>query len=590
MDQVRVFATQEELGLEPTRRDVLLETIREIPFWPAMKVAARFQRDLWPVRTKQEGQLELARRFYGEDSGYTERATAFLAGGEQRVLFSEQQLFALQKLILLYANDSDPEQEFADDQYAGLMVALAAIPGSVLGPQAEGIGEGGEGGVSDETWLRLFVGHGGFIGRGSIKHELARTHLLYVAGANADGAKTHVDYCPLDQWVSEAFGLSLLELQAAGFSLWAGSKMGDVEATPVLVDSSYFAPTALADRAQPALDALSAPREWYRNLFSKSEEDDRRVAFEITPFLQRPALKFDDGRVMPFAPRALEGWLGATGAYYRLFDLALAKGASTRERFTRFNGYLVEQHVLAIARAVHPASSSSAIWLPKAIGEKVRQTRAGESRTPDVALDYGRDLVLIEVTSGRPTTKSIVDADPEAIRRDIEKLIEAKIEQLGKRIADLRDGTLVLADVRMADVEHIWPIIVNSEGLLQTPALWDYLRERTRVLAALDQPGVQPLTLLDVEDAERLMGLTAEGHQLVAILENKTQPGWRDREFASWFETEGRAYGSGESAFIGEASTASFNELIKVLLGNQTMEEYQARVDALRQDRDDVDA
>lgn len=316
--------------------------------------------------------------------------------------------------------------------------------------------------------------------------------------------------------------------------------------------------------------------------YAKHVDDERRTAFDITPFLQRPALRFDDGRVMPFAPRALEGWLGATGAYYRLFDISASKGSSVRERFTRFNGFLVERHVVANAEAAHSAVSST-VWVPRVIPEQVEETSAGESRTPDVVLDYGRDLVVIEVTSGRPTAQSVVDADPDAIRKDIAKLLEVKITQLGDRINDIREGTLTLPDVQIANVSRIWPIVVNSEGLLQTPSLWGYLRDETGVLAALDQTGVQPLTLLDVEDIERIMGLTAEGHQLIAILESKTQAGWQEREFASWFEVEGSAFGSGESTLINDASQALFDELVRILIGDQTLDEYEAKVGALRQ-------
>ncbi len=159
-----------------------------------------------------------------------------------------------------------------------------------------------------------------------------------------------------------------------------------------------------------------------------------------------------------------------------------------------------------------------------------------------------------------------------------------KIRQLGKRVEDLRAGTLTLPDVRMADVQRIWPVVVNSEGLLQTPSLWQYLRDAGAV-AALDQPGVQPLTLLDLEDVERLMGLAVESHRLIDILVSKTQGGWAEREFSSWFQVEGLAYGAGESAFIDEASSSSFQALIDVLRGDQTMEEYEARVETVRAQR-----
>jgi hypothetical protein len=184
------------------------------------------------------------------------------------------------------------------------------------------------------------------------------------------------------------------------------------------------------------------------------------------------------------------------------------------------------------------------------------------------------------VTGGRPTQKSIVDADPESIRRDIEKLLEEKIKQLGDRIKDLRNGTAELPGVRMDQVKHIWPLVVNSEGLFQTPTLWSYLREASSALVALDQPGVQPLTLLDHADIERLMGLAFESRALIDVLRSKTQDAWRERELATWFQSEGNAFGSGESAFIGEVSQAAIDRLVETLLGDQSMEEYRAKVAA----------
>jgi len=116
----------------------------------------------------------------------------------------------------------------------------------------------------------------------------------------------------------------------------------------------------------------------------------------------------------------------------------------------------------------------------------------------------------------------VVDADPEAIRADIEKLLEAKITQLGDRIRDLVDGTITLPGIDLGSVERIWPIVVNSEGLFLTPVLWSYLRDQTPALTNLDQPRVQPLTLFDLEDVERFFGLGAAGNSLIEILRSKT--------------------------------------------------------------------
>jgi hypothetical protein len=111
---------------------------------------------------------------------------------------------------------------------------------------------------------------------------------------------------------------------------------------------------------------------------------------------------------------------------------------------------------------------------------------------------------IIEVTSSRLTERSVVDADAEAVRRDIQKVVIEKIEQLGGAIRDLRDGLASLPGIVIEDIERIWPIVVSSEGLFQTPTLWAYITDA--VEASLVQPTVQPLNLLDMEDLEDLMG------------------------------------------------------------------------------------
>ena len=55
------------------------------------------------------------------------------------------------------------------------------------------------------------------------------------------------------------------------------------------------------------------------------------------------------------------------------------------------------------------------------------------------------------------------------------------------------------------------------------------------LVGALDQPRVQPLTLLDTADYEWLMGQAAAGASVVEILRRKTAPLWRRRDLRNWF-------------------------------------------------------
>jgi hypothetical protein len=559
VDQVFAYATQEELGLDVTPADDVIAITRGIPFWPSIRLLARFQRDLWNVRVDQDGQIELLNRWYA-GSEFATRASAWIRANAQRVLFSEQQLFALQRLVILNSYDGPVEDAHRNDEYLGLLFALVAVPGSILGaevPTSEAI--------DDEEWVRLFVGHGGFIGRGALRNEIGRAYRLYSEIAESEDALRHVDYCPIDDWLIEEYGLTFEELEGIGFALHAGSKMLDSDEPPTLIDETYFAPTKLAAKARAGLDALSAEREWFVERFARTQSDPRRAAFEITPFLQRPALRQPDGKVMPLAPRALEAWLGATGNYYRLFDIARARGSSTRKSFTRFNGAIVERYAAeTMERAFPPRDTGGLLWLPGNVyRDRTYQTRQGERRTPDVCIDLTPDLIVIEVTGSRLTERSVVDADPDSVRTDIQKLLVEKIEQAGERIRDLQSSLAMLPGLRMAEIHRIWPIVVSGEGILQTPTLWSYLRPA--IENALSWPKIQPLTMFDLEDLEEFAGLIAEGYSGVTILEEKTTAMWHEMEFAAWFRADGVRRYSETSRIAREQFDAAAGALIRII-------------------------
>ncbi len=280
-DQVFAYATEQELGFEPMPPDDVVAIARAVQFWPSMRFLTRFQRDLWNVQLDQAGQIAILNQWFG-GSEFAKRAEPWLRQEKQRVLFSEQQLFALQRLVLLYARDGVVDEDQSQEEYMALFAALFAVPGSILGA-GTGIDEEQPARVEDERWMRLFVGHGGFVGRGALRNELGRAVRLYAQIATSEALRSHPDYCPVDEWLDEELGLSIVELQALGFALHAGSKMLDEREPLVLVDETYFATTLLADKARAGLDALSATREWFVERFEKTQSDARRAAFEISP-------------------------------------------------------------------------------------------------------------------------------------------------------------------------------------------------------------------------------------------------------------------------------------------------------------------
>ena len=557
------------LGFGEASEDDVLGHVRSLPFEASMRWTALVQKALWPDRTNATKQREMLRGIYG-DGAIAVAGEILLQRGERRTIFSEQQLFALQRLLVLEAGDRTVD-ELSNDEHMAIRLALFYIPGTVI-QLDEDLGDDDDpAAVEDERWLRYFVGNGGLVGHATIRHELARAHLLYEVIAKSRAARRHRDFCPLDQWLHDAYGGSFVELQAMGFGLYVGSKVVDPAGPPLGVLPNYFGTTKLAGRIDTLFGAIAADRAWFRDQFEASPEHPRRAAYENHPFLQRPALREETGRLIVLAPRAVESWLSANGAYYRFMDIARARGRATFDRFLRFNGWLQERYARHIVQVAHPHQETRRRFgaAGVVIPEQVYRVRRQEMRTTDVVVDLKTDLVLIEVTAKRVTTRSLVEAAADAVRDDLQALVIDKMVQLGRVIRHVAADHAVLPGVDFEHVQRVWPIIVTGDNLFQNPSLWAHAnREGAHHLAPTPEEcraRVQPLVLLDFEELERLMGIVAEGGSLVTVLERKTAPMWRERDFKIWHTDDPGRVASGENAYIGQELHRAFRSVVRAL-------------------------
>lgn len=551
----------------------IVEIVRATPLEPGLRLMVWLQRRLYLHGFSREDQLETISRLCAPE--FAEAGARMLDEFPRRALFSEQQAFVMQRLLLMHAHERQAD-DMTTHERARLTWALLWIPDTMLDPELQADREMMGMRVDDERLLRFFVSHGGLATHPALRHELARAHRLYAVLANSRAARRHRDYCPIDDWLREAYGLDFAELQAFGFTCFVRSNVADeADGDLRFASEEYFSNSALGSRYAEALPAIAAPREWYVDEFNRSAAKSRRAAREIQPFLRRPALIQRDGNVVVFGPRAIESWLGASGAYYRIFDLARSRGREDMERFRRFNGFLQERYFRQLAHIVHPHQrrrtdlNASGVVL----GEQLYKTRKGELMTNDITVDLGLDLVLIEVTSSRVTMESLVDGDIDAVVRDLTKVVLAKMRQLDRVIRDLVSRTVTLPGVDMTIVQRIWPLIVSPEGLFHSPSLWAWC-ERNGGHLLQPPPGhrhhVKPLVLLDAEEYEILMSLIADGWSLPAVLSAKTSDVWRERDFKAWILEEKLDSGP-DLPFIRQELVRSQKALVRVLRGSQLL-------------------
>ena len=105
---------------------------------------------------------------------------------------------------------------------------------------------------------------------------------------------------------------------------------------------------------------------------------------------------------------------------------------------------------------------------------RVRSSGAYEQagvKTPDVAIDAGEDLTLIEVVSVRLPLGVRAEDDPKTRATYLRRALLDKLEQLSDRIDDLLAGRISIPDVQPGEVKRIWPVLVSVDDIVTSEAL-----------------------------------------------------------------------------------------------------------------------
>jgi hypothetical protein len=529
-EQLYVVVTEEALGLPVSDRATLVALVEELPFELAMILVSRLQGELAHIRTDTQAQFELASVIY-EDAGTLNGIVAFLNGGPRRVVFSEQNLTALQRVLVLHARDDAGVNDITPGEIERAKRALLAVPSVVEAAETRLRNDAQ---LNEDAAWAYTMQNGAYNNTEPPLNRLVRTYMQFVEIFEA--TSDHADFCPLDEWFAADYGVSAVEQYAAGYGLHAASRALD-ETRNLLGRGVVDPPTNSAlfrDKREQIEQLLVGTRDWYAERFAALGDNDRALAWERTPFMQRPFLNYSDGRWRLLLPRALDSWL-SDGFYHR--GLASAQRRDREEqnersentlRYTRYFGHLAERYTLRLAQSVYDDVAGVAVS-----GEQVYSARGSEMRTSDVAVAFPRDLVLIEVVSARLNREMQVEGDPVLLASVLERMVHKKGRQLARVIRDVRAGAAAVPGLDIEELERVWPVIVTAGGtLFQTDLLWN--RIDARLPPDLDEPPVQPLTLFDVEDLETALGHVPLGFNLAELLAWKTADQYRRREFVAF--------------------------------------------------------
>jgi hypothetical protein len=224
-------------------------------------------------------------------------------------------------------------------------------------------------------------------------------------------------------------------------------------------------------------------------------------------------LRLADGRLFLLSPRMLFSWFTA-GPYYRLLDAANARPRPDRPdktmltRFTGFVGMLSEE--LVVRMTTEALTEQTATRTSLVYGDMEYTIGKARKRSPDVAIVEGKDLVLVEVFSGRLPRLARVLADERRVSSALDKVIIGKLDELAKAIVDVLAGRVPYPDFDPTGVRRVWPVLVlPAGGIVQQPVLWRYVERRLAPTAFSDER-IAARTIATLDDYEPLLAIAEE--------------------------------------------------------------------------------
>ena len=343
------------------------------------------------------------------------------------------------------------------------------------------------------------------------------------------------NYVPVDQWLT-ASGLTPEEQRVLGFGLSATTNTFATDPPTPRIEARHVDEllTKLGLPNTPRdVPIISASRTELQASFS-ALGDGPALSWEFRPFKSTPFLRFANGDLLLLGMPWALSWLGE-GFHYRALRHAQAQGQAEVLRYSRFMGEVVERYTLDLA---HAAMDSHATVL----GEQ-RYGKGGGKRTSDIAVVWGKELILFEVHARRVTASAMATGEVTEALGEVSKLLVVKVDQVAGCIDALarRPSDAPRRRPRL-DRAHLAGRRVRRASDADRARMEVRAREHQgRHHQALATARVQPLQLLDIADYERLLGIVEAGVSLPEMLARKAAGPFRERDFAAWLHGDSAA-------------------------------------------------
>ncbi|MBO9533566.1 MAG: hypothetical protein J7513_11405 [Solirubrobacteraceae bacterium] len=533
--EVFVPVTAEALGVNiPATFDAVVEIVSRLRFEPTMRVLSLMLAHLFHHERDRTNHLALARDVFSPD--LYKKVEAFVREDDSHLVFDPRILTALQRLVVVFAIDEPAplplERDF--EQLALLATALVTV-GAAL-PDASPIDE------TDLSEWAMYLVRNGVAGSGpGLFEAAARSHAWFVDVHSSRALRDHPARCDLEDWMSRHYGLTLAEQLGIGLAAAAATKALDpsLSAGERLIElvPGFLMSGNLASASERAVEHLSATRAYLADILGGAKATPSHVAWGHAQFDHRPFLVLGSGNLLLTSTRALVSWL-TSGWHFRALEAARKESkdaADSRKLPRQYLTYLGAIGEEAVRRLF--VGSQRGLVDAHALrvhGDFEYEVGKLRHRSPDVVLDYGSDLVLVEIYSGRMGYEARVADDSEGVIDYVDRAVGRKLKQLGTQTEAFCAGDLTTPDLAPGLVERVWPVVVvTGDPVMVTPMLWSHLGYDPADRAGV--PPVQRAIVMNLGELEMLLGHVEHGHHwLPDLLADFDRSRFRHSAVADW--------------------------------------------------------
>jgi hypothetical protein len=507
-----------DLGLETISLSDVIASLRSIPFEASMIALSVAAAEIYHHGRDAERQLALATDYHDRDMVC--RIERFLAEDPLvHLVFDPRHVLALQRLMIVHGGNST--RALTEPDLHQLTRALVELGGALPTSEPE---DQEDGAIDSEGWTRYFAQAGAWYHEPYILEAIARGYTMFAEIGEEGGIAPEAQHLEIDERLRDSYGLGLAEQIGAGVACAALTHAvnSDVPLAKraTSLEPGFLSAGRLAEREQEAIALLSSTRDEMRTELLAVGDGPEDVAWDHSVLEKSPFLRTASGQLRLSSPRLLVSWM-TRGLHYRLLDassrgLTGAQARRARGRFLTFTGGLGEEYVRRLVRrSLRIPERAGTLRIHGAVEFHVSKQRHDG---PDVVIDAGPDLIMVEVYSGRMSRRARTTAGSDALIDFVNRSTAVKLSELTLRIKDFLAERLRYDAVHVRDVHRIWPVLVLAgDGVTQSPLLWDHLREMASEVF-MDDARVQRPVICDLDDFEPLLALGEEGHHLPDLL------------------------------------------------------------------------